>query len=64
MPKAMFTTTAHEQQLAAYMDQFNTITALFASVNTVEDLNAISQKLLTLATQMQALSVQYSSINP
>ena len=64
MPKAMFSTTTHEQQLATYMEQFNTITALFASANTVQDLNAISQKLLTLATQMQSLSVQYSSINP
>ena len=60
----MFATTTHEQQLAAYMDQFNTITALFANANTVEDLNAISSKLLALAKQMQELSVQYSSINP
>jgi hypothetical protein len=64
MPKAMFTTTTHEQQLATHMEQFNTITTLFANANTVEDLNAISQKLLTLANQIQTLSVQYSSINP
>ena len=60
----MFTTTTHEEQLSMYINQFNTITALFANVNTVEDLNAISSKLLALAKQMQALSVQYSSINP
>jgi hypothetical protein len=64
MPKEMFATSTHDQQLVTYIEQFNTITALFAYVNTVEDLNAISTKLMVLAKQMQDLSVQYSSINP
>jgi hypothetical protein len=59
----MYSTTPYEDQLSVILKKFQTATAAFYSVLTVEDLNKIVNTLSKLTQELNELAQQYTPEN-
>jgi hypothetical protein len=63
MVKSMYSATVYEDQLSVILKKFQTASAAFLSVSTVEDLNKIVNTFAKISQELQELTQQYTPEN-